>query len=144
MSCHRGAVQRLPAGHCRGREGEGVRAAVLPSFPAQLVQGPPCQGPRGPAQGAPQAKHTTLIPDLCICPETDFQDSPVSQMRKWEHRREVVFSAVPSWKEVATRTGTQCVVSDQLRIAVLERGQPAFPSVSPQMTSESVSVYVWG
>lgn len=48
VSCNRGAVQSLPAGHCRGREGQGAGAMVPPPSEARM----PCSEPRHPARGA--------------------------------------------------------------------------------------------
>lgn len=49
VSCNRGAVESLPAGHCREREGQGAGPRFLPTFPQALM---PWSGPRGPARGA--------------------------------------------------------------------------------------------
>lgn len=41
---HRGTVQRLPAGHCRGKERARELRAAIPLLPCTTSARPPCQG----------------------------------------------------------------------------------------------------
>lgn len=79
VSCDRGAVQSLPAGHCRRKEGQDFGVTFLPL---------PCPSSAMLRAKRPLAKNTTLIPNQCIhLPwAVDSEALLCPQMRKPGHR----------------------------------------------------------
>lgn len=55
VGCHRGAVESLSAGHCRGKEGQKGGVEVPPPIPVPLM---PCRGQETQHEGPSGQEHS--------------------------------------------------------------------------------------